>query len=99
MERQCSVIFYQTSILRSGFHYPDLINVVLKEKLMAIINVIVGEVKGKKRVSLRDVNRDTFPWTYKTVKEADARDHIEPHSRNCDFETEARGYFNHLKKG
>lgn len=63
-----------------------------------VINVQVVEHGSKKIVHLRSVDRSTFPWTFHIIESAEAGDHQQPHSRNCDFETEARHYFELLKK-
>lgn len=61
-------------------------------------NVQVTEEEGIKTVRLRTVDKTTHPWKYKTVKKAEAGDHIEPHTRNCDYEDEALKYFEILRK-
>lgn len=44
-------------------------------------NVIVKEESGVKHVYLRDVNKDTFPWTYTDIKMAVAGENQSPHER------------------
>lgn len=65
---------------------------------LPITNVQVIEEDGAKIVNLRSVDRSTHPWTYETVDSAPAGDHVSEHSRNCDFDDEARRYFELLRK-
>jgi hypothetical protein len=66
---------------------------------MSNVHVSVEMVEGEKKVRLQGVDRNVHPWKFTVVEEAPARNHVEIHTRNCDFEHEAKQYFDMLKKG